>query len=31
LPFTASELEWYQNYVVNDEGEAGALVGTASA
>jgi hypothetical protein len=31
LPFTAGELEWYLNYVVNDEGEAGALVGTASA
>lgn len=31
LPFTASELEWYENYVVNGEGEAGALVGTASA
>lgn len=31
LPMTASELEWYENYVVNGEGEAGALVGTASA
>lgn len=31
LPFTASELEWYENYVTNGEGEAGALVGTASA
>lgn len=31
LPFTAGELEWYQNYVTNGEGEAGALVGTASA
>lgn len=31
LPITASELEWHENYVVNGEGEAGALVGTASA
>jgi len=31
LPYTASELEWHENYVVNGEGEAGALVGTASA
>jgi hypothetical protein len=31
LPFTASELEWYNNYACNGEGEAGALVGTASA
>lgn len=31
LPITASELEWFGNYVCNGEGEAGALVGTASA
>lgn len=31
LPVTASELEWYENYVVNGEGEGGAFVGTASA
>lgn len=31
LPITASELEWYNNYCCNGEGEAGALVGTASA
>lgn len=31
LPITASLLYWYENYVVNGAGEAGALVGTASA
>lgn len=31
LPFTASIGEWHENYVVNGAGEAGALVGTASA
>jgi hypothetical protein len=31
LPMTASLLYWYENYVVNGLGEAGALVGTASA
>lgn len=31
LPFTAGEMEWYENYVINGEGEAGALVGTPSA
>jgi hypothetical protein len=31
LPITASELEWFQNYSCNGEGETGALVGTASA
>lgn len=31
LPITASELEWFNNFVCNGEGEAGALVGTASA
>lgn len=31
LPITASETEWFENYVCNGEGETGALVGTASA
>lgn len=31
LPITASIGEWFENYVINDAGEAGALVGTASA
>lgn len=31
LPITAGLMEWFGNYVVNDQGEAGALVGTASA
>lgn len=31
LPITASIGEWYGNYVCNGAGEAGALVGTASA
>lgn len=31
LPITASLLYWYENYIVNGAGEAGALVGTASA
>lgn len=31
LPITASLGYWYENYVVNGAGEAGALVGTASA
>lgn len=31
LPITAGLMEWFQNYAINDQGEAGALVGTASA
>lgn len=31
LPVTASIGEWYENYVINGAGEAGALVGTPSA
>lgn len=31
LPITASIGEWFNNYVINGAGEAGALVGTASA
>lgn len=31
LPITAGLMEWFDNKVVNDQGEAGALVGTASA
>jgi hypothetical protein len=31
LPFTAGIGRWHQNYNVDTEGQAGALVGTASS
>lgn len=31
LPITAGLMEWFDNRAINDQGEAGALVGTASA
>lgn len=31
LPITAGLMEWFENYCINDQGEAGALVGAVSA